>query len=87
MAREDVRHGDEPVGITIRKRAQENAVDDAKDGSGCADSDGQREHDDESEAGTLAQSTGGVTKILGDRFDRIRHAGVSRSRLDDRRTR
>jgi hypothetical protein len=33
MAREDVRHGDEPVGITIRKRAQENAVDDAKDGS------------------------------------------------------
>src|SRR6202023_2153183 len=79
----DVRHGHEPVRIWIRERAQKNSIDDAENPSGGANSDSQRENCRQSATGSIAQSTGGVTKILGEGFNRIRHKIVSRSHLDD----
>ena len=54
-----------------------------KNRGGTANSDSQREDCRKSETGRIAKSTGGVTKILGEGFNRIRHKIVSRSHLDD----
>ena len=53
-----------PGGIAERQRPQQDRVDDREDGGVGADAEGERQHDDRGEAGTLPHQAQRVAKIL-----------------------
>ena len=63
-SRAAVEQHDQPIGIVIRQRPQQHAVDDGEDGGVGADAERERQHGDEREAGLPAQHARGVAKVL-----------------------
>ncbi len=55
--------GHQAGGILEGQGAQQHAVDDAEDGAVRADAQGEREHDDQREAGLVPEAAEGLAKV------------------------
>src|SRR5713101_5021407 len=65
------------VEVFIRKRTEEDAIDDAEDDGGSADAEGKGENGDSGEPRTFPQDPQAVTNILDQRFDEAHAAGIA----------
>ena len=57
---------DETIRMRVRKRTEEDAIDDAEDRGGCADAERERSNDGEGEERVAAEATQCVARILRD---------------------
>ena|SRR5438876_504152 len=55
---------DDTIGLRIRKRAEKDAVDNAEDGSGCADAECERKNGGDGERRSFAEEPEGEAKVL-----------------------
>ena len=58
---------DQPVGMWIRQRLEQHAVDDAEDGGDGADAERQRERRNDQEPRLLSEAAASVTEVFEDR--------------------
>ena len=75
--------GDELVGVGIRKRAQQDAVDDAEDDGIGADADGEGEQNGDGESGGFAQAAEDELEIGEERLDAGPLPGFAAALLDE----
>src|SRR5258708_19088401 len=61
---------DDSIGLRIGERAKENTVDDAKDGSGCANAESEREDGRDGERRSFKENTQSETEILQKRIEK-----------------
>ena len=73
-------HGDEPVGVRVRKRRQEHRIDNAEDGGVGADAEREREDGREGEGGSATKAAQRVRHIAEGLID-DRHAAAIAIRL------
>src|SRR5216683_7918269 len=65
------------VEVFIRKRTEEDVIDDAEDDGGSADAEGKGENGDSGEPRTFPQDPQAVTNILDQHFDEADPAGIA----------
>jgi hypothetical protein len=71
---------DEAVGMIVRKRPQENAVDHAEHARRRADAERQRRGGDDREERSAAEDAEGVTQISSECAHGDSHAGIAKER-------
>jgi hypothetical protein len=66
---------DEAIRIAVREGAQEDSVDEAEDGGGGADAEGERYDGEGGESGVLAEHAEAEGEILHERWEEVGGAG------------
>ena len=66
----------EPIWIGVRKRSQQDSVDDAENGNRCADADGERESDDGAQRRAAPEEPQGVANVAPEMIPAVQTAGL-----------